>query len=180
VQKAFPKAARREALAEALVGYFDGQLNSNPKYRLGRALQDERQALSDALPAEALAVWADRGVDELKVLRNRISEHLQQLGRESSFKDKNLGASSTMPDKGYNDELLEEFELEETLRQQLTELEEWTKQARLSKQQNKVRELDVSTNFDTEAIARELDISAGHVRKVRHDYLKQIRKAAGL
>src|SRR5829696_10337849 len=66
VQQKFPRVARREALAEALTGYFVTQLSSKPEFRMGRALKSEKsveeslhQALLRELSAEALAAWAE-------------------------------------------------------------------------------------------------------------------------
>jgi len=189
IQKKFSEAARREALAEMLAGYFESQLSTSAQYPLGRALSDERQALSDVLPAEALAVWADRGQDELKVLRNRISKRLQQLGRESSFKDKVIEwprKRSELSDEeaeivefGEEEKLLQEFLFRETLRQEVQRLRGWAEAAGFSTREAQMYELDMRTNYNTAAAAREMGVPDKKARDYRSRYLAKLKRAAG-
>ncbi len=187
VRKRFPKVARREALAEALTGYFISQLSSSLEYRTGRALLSEKgveeslpQALSRELPAEALAAWAERGHEDLKELRNQVAQRLERLGRESSFKEKLDDLPAGMPEKGEEDILLEEFELEHTLRQEIEQLKGWVESAGLSGRKAQMYELDMKTDFDTAAAAREMGVTAKKARDYRSRYLADIRRAAGL
>jgi hypothetical protein len=109
-------------------------------------------------------------------LVTRTALRLEKEGDEAT----KLGLKGKLLDEelGTDERDLEEFEREETLHRRLAELQNWTERARFSEQQQ-VYELDMSLNYDTEAIARELGITPGHVRKVRHDYVQKVRKAAG-
>jgi len=201
VSKQLPDKVREERFAEELTGYYLTQLSTSPSYRLGRALcklgppsRPPSSALLQELPAQALVAWAERGDQEfvLKKLRGRIAGSIANLASEASIRPAKVEYITTdEQDDEEADELtsdparrqdpdLEEFEDEETLRQQLAELREWIERAGLSKQERKVYELDMSTDYDTEAVARELDIDPGQVRVVRHNYKKKIVQAAGL
>jgi hypothetical protein len=187
VQKRFPRVARRQALAEALTGYFVSQLTSARKYRMGRSLFSEKspeesidQALLRELPAEALSAWAQRGHEDLKELRNQIAGRLELLGRESSFKENLADLPAGMPEKGEEDVLLEEFERQETLRQEVEQLKEWAESARLSGREAQMYEADMRTNFDTAAAAQEMGVSDKKARDYRSRYLAKLKQAAGL
>jgi len=199
VSKQLPDKVREGRLAEELTGYFLTQLSTSPNYRLGRALREmgppemeppsrpPSSTLLQELSAQALVAWAERGDQEfvLKRLRSRIADGIAKQATEASIRPAKVADTTTdeledSPDTGYPDSDLEEFEDEETLRQQLAELREWIERAGLSTQERKVYELDMSTNYDTEAVARELDVDPGQVRVVRHNYKRKIVKAAGL
>lgn len=187
VSKQLPDKSRQETLAEELTGYFLTQLSASPGYRLGRALREAgspSSALLQELPAQALLAWAEREDEEfvLNRLGSRIAHALANLGSEASIRPAKVENIETVvrADEGLADPDLDEFEREETLRQQLAELQVWTERARLSRQEKQVYELDMSTNYDTEAIAYELDIDPGHVRVVRHYNTAKIKKASGL
>jgi hypothetical protein len=187
VQKRFPKVARQEALTEVLTGCFLAQLKSDPERRLGRALATEKgieeslhQALLRELPAEALTAWAERGHEDLKELRNRISGRLESLGRESSFKDKLVDVATGIPERTEEEVLLDEFELRETLRQEVEQLKRWVESAKFSGREEQMYELDMRTNFDTTAAAREMGVSDKKARDYRSRYLAKLKQAAGL
>jgi DNA-directed RNA polymerase specialized sigma24 family protein len=186
VSKQVPDKVREESLTEELTGYFLAQLSASPGYRLGRALREAgppSSAMLQELPAQALIAWDERGDKEfvLKRLKNRIAESVARQAREASIRPDKVDDPDDEPaDVGLPDADLEQFEREETLRQELAILRAWVERAGLSEQQKQVYELDMSTNFDTEAISRQLGISRGHVRKVRHDYREKIKTAAGL
>jgi hypothetical protein len=192
VSKQLPDKIREERLAEELTGYFLTQLLTSPGRRLGRALQEmgpPSSALLQELPAQALVAWAERGNEEfvLEGLKNRIADGIAKQASEASIRPAKVASTTTdelvdedSPDTGDPDSDLAGFEREETLRQQLAELREWIERAGLSTQERRVYELDMSTNYDTEAVARELDVDPGQVRVVRHNYKKKIVKASGL
>jgi hypothetical protein len=196
VSQQLPDKIREERLAEELTGYFLTQLSTSPGYRLGRALREmgpprrpRSSTLLQELPAQALVAWAERGDQEfvLKRLSSRIADGIAKQATEASIRPDKVADTTTdelvdedSPDTGDLDSDLEEFEHEETLRQQLAELRGWTERAGLSTQERQVYELDMSTNYDTEAVARELDIDRGQVRVVRHNYQRKIVKASGL
>ena len=187
VQKRFPRAARREALADALTGYFVTQLSSNPDYRMGRALLSEKslkeslhQVLLRELPAEALPAWDERGRKDLKELKNQISGRLERLGRESSFKEKAAALPDKMPEKGEEEALIEEFELRETMHQQLDPLIEQA--LRRAPQQKAVLHCR-REGMEFEKIAAKLDIPTNQVYVQYHNAIQKLieaRKVAGL
>jgi hypothetical protein len=125
----------------------------------------------DTYPDDLHLIKDDGRRDVVRVLTNRVARRIEaHMSKEAS-----PGA-----ERSSIDEDLEQFERDETLRQQIAELQEWTERAQLSEQQKHVHDLDMETDYDTKAIARTLGITPGHVRKVRHDYQVKIRKAAGL
>ena len=68
------------------------------------------------------------------------------------------------------------FELEETLRQQRDQLLRWIEEVKFPEQERRVYELDMQTDYDTEAIARDLNIATETVRTNRKRYHGKIRK----
>ena len=66
------------------------------------------------------------------------------------------------------------------MRQQLNAMQGWIERAGFSEQEQQVYELDMRLEEDTQAIARELGKSDGHVRVVRKNYRDKIRRAAAL
>jgi len=115
-------------------------------------------------------------------LVSRVERLLINEGNETSKLERKgrLANLETEPLSDREEYELEEFERQETLRQKLNALEGWVEQAGFSEQERRVYELDLQTSGDTEAIARELGRSKGHVRVVRKNYRDKIRKAAGL
>ena len=187
VQRRFPRVSRREALAEALTGYFVTQLSSKPEFRIGRALWSEKsveeslhQALLRELSAEAFAAWAERGRKELKELKEQISRHIERLGPESLFKEKLDDTGGWVPEKEGADVLLEEFEYQETLQQEIGQLKGWVEKAKFSGREEQMYELDMRTNFDTAAAAHEMGVSEKKARDYRSRYLAKLKQASGL
>src|SRR5215208_6891588 len=184
VQQKFPRVARREELAEALTGYFVTQVSSKPEFRMGRALWSEKsveeslhQVLLRELSAEALAAWAQRGRKELK---EQISRHIERLGPESLFKEKLADTGGWVPEKEEADVLLEEFEHQETLQQEIGQLKRWVDKAKFSGREEQMYELDMRTNFDTAAAAYEMGVSEKKARDYRSRYLAKLKQASGL
>jgi hypothetical protein len=172
---------RRRAL-QSLTGWVATRISLNAHPRLKAALGKVQgssafEQLLEGLPGAAAIEWALLQQDEyLDDLVTRTALRLEKEGDEAT----KLGLKGKLLDEelGTDERDLEEFEREETLHRRLAELQNWTERARFSEQQQ-VYELDMSLNYDTEAIARELGITPGHVRKVRHDYVQKVRKAAG-
>ena len=132
---------------------------------MGRALWSEKsveeslhQALLRELSAEAFAAWAERGRKELKELKEQISRHIQRLGPESLFKEKLADTGGWVPEKEGADVLLEEFEYQETLQQEIGQLKRWVESAKFSEREEQMYELDMRTNFDTAVAAHEMGV----------------------
>ena len=120
----------------------------------------------------------DRASGFVSLLR-RVTRLLEGQGSEQLRLERE-GKLAGACGLGGGDEDMAEFEHRETLRQDLQRLKGWIDQANFSPREARVYELDLSTNFDTEAIARELEIKASTVRVLRKRYEDKIRKAAGL
>jgi len=113
-----------------------------------------------------------------RILINEGSE-AAKLKRKGKFADLEAPSASDGEGEGLEDADLEEFERQETLRQQLNTLQAWIERAGFSEQEQRVYELDMRLDENTQAIARELGRSDGHVRVVRKNYRDKIRRAAG-
>lgn len=155
------------------------------------------ELLYQALPSATLLAWQEReaeeplrstGRREKNLTRRVVHEILQALGDEASLHrgkimPEGFGADNQEEEArseerfGETDKLLEEFELEATLQQEIEALDSWVEQAALSEQQRQVYELDRQTGLDTEAVASQLGKTKSHVRQVRFNYLRNIRKA---
>jgi hypothetical protein len=153
--------------------------------------------LYQELPSATLLAWhkwkaqvplRSAGRREKNLKRRVVDEILEALGDEASMHrgkimQEGFGAETqeeeARPEErtGETDELLEEFEREATLRQEIDALGGWVEQAALSKQQLQVYELDRQTGLDTEAVASQLGMTNNHVRQVRLNYIRKIRKA---
>lgn len=118
-----------------------------------------------------------------KSLVRRVAAILESAGSESAIKPSKV-TDATSEDLqevgGRDDEMLQEFEANETLRQDLNRLHEWVERASLSEQEQQVYKLDMSTDHDSSAAARQLGITEGQVRGVRKRYRDKLRKVAGL
>jgi hypothetical protein len=175
--------------------------------RLRRALGIEgfphaqEEPLMCELPGAVTLAWKDMqpkeplrstGRRETSLVR-RIARLMEDTGSEEAKRPGKLvhetfGVAATQEKEGRStehlgaadDELIEEFELRETLRQELGALREWVEKAKLSEQERQVYELDMQTDHDTRGIASKLDITEGHVRVVRRNYRGKIAAAAGL
>jgi hypothetical protein len=153
------------------------------------------ERLYQELPSATLVAWDDRGAEEplrptgqreINLTRRVAKGIIGARGNEETLHrgkivPGGLDAASTEIDARSSepDQLLEEFELRETLRQQLGALPRWIESAHLSEQEKQVYELDMRTDHDTKTSARELGITENHVRQVRKNYLHKLRKAAG-
>lgn len=191
-ESGLPSGLREEATGR-LAGWVASKISLNTNHRLYYPLAEQGQKPFDALlgelPAATLVEWeAARREGLLKDFKNLVIHSVEELGREAlirsgkvldtSFVD--VGGASASNITAGEDEDLEEFELRETLRQQLDQLPYWIEKAKFSERQRQVYELDMQTNYDTEAIARELDIDPDTVRQHRMRYTDKLRTATGL
>lgn len=110
----------------------------------------------------------------------RITRMLKGLGSESASRPEKL--TSLPPDDvssgNSEDEYIAEFERQQTLRQDLQRLESWVEQAKFSKREAQVYELDMRMDFDTQAAAHELGVEVTTIRGLRKRYQDKLRKAA--
>jgi hypothetical protein len=98
-----------------------------------------------------------------------------KLARRGKLSGERL--ESTIPD---DEDGLEEFELRETLRQELETLKSLVERAAFSEREARVFGLDMETDHDTAAISRELRLEPETVRTYRKRYRDKLRRAAGL
>ena len=164
-------------------------------------------AFADMEPGEPLRRTGRRE----KTLVNRVENYLAKQGREATEKENKLtGAppplgtafeqSGSVPravpreveqGEGFRKRIrphlpddvdLQDFELAEEARQQGDQLRHWIEEAELSKQERRVYELDMRTDYNTKVAARKLDIDDVTVRQYRkryHDKIRKARRAAG-
>ena len=85
-----------------------------------------------------------------------------------------------MPEKEEADVLLEEFEHQETLQQEIGQLKRWVESAKFSEREEQMYELDMRTNFDTAVAAHEMGVSKKKARDYRSRYLAKLKQASGL
>lgn len=135
----------------------------------------------------ALEDWSKAGEplrpagDGYKSLVRRVAGLLERSGSEAATKpNKVTDLDLSRRDYGGGDDLLEEFEAEETLRADLGRLKDWVEKASLSEQERQVYELDMQTDYNATVAAQQLHIPEGQVRAVRKRYHDKLRKAAGL
>ncbi len=139
------------------------------------------------MPAAALVGWGNaRREGSLKDFEASVTRSLEELGSEAAIRpDKVLdelheqAGRSTGNAMAGEDEDLAEFERNETLRQQSSQLQCWVEKAQLSTHERRVYELDMM-NLDTKAIAQQMAIAPSTVRQYRKRYTNKIRRAAGL
>jgi hypothetical protein len=192
----------REMQAKQVAGWVGSHISLRVNERL-RAVLSERtggtrganfaELMKNLVPA-AVVAW-----DELQLgeplrpgsgetnLVSRVERLLINEGSEAAklerihrFADLEASPGSDREGAGLEDADLAEFERQETLRQQLNALQGWIERAGFSEQEQRVYELDRRMDEDTQAIARVLGRSDGHVRVVRKNYRDKIRRAAGL
>ncbi len=186
----FHRSLREEA-TERLAGLLASKISLNRNKRLSAALARRGQkpfdALLEELPAAALVGWGNaRREGSLKDFEASVTRSLEELGSEAAIRpDKVLdelheqAGRSTGNAMAGEDEDLAEFERNETLRQQSSQLQCWVEKAQLSTHERRVYELDMM-NLDTKAIAQQMAIAPSTVRQYRKRYTNKIRRAAGL
>jgi len=147
----------------------------------------------EELPGATYTAWTTiQQPGHSSTLVDTVSNNLRSLapgvGAAKLAKDGKLANEIIGP--GAEDELLEEFELREEVRQQIDMHRMLVEKANFSELEQRVYEFDlrVGTDFDeksdaTKAAAQELGIKEVTVRVVRKRYrdkLREARKAAGL
>lgn len=197
--------ADRLAASNAVAGWSLANLSlkGTPGGALRHALGAEAspkaqyERLVKELPTASLIAWEDRVPEEplrstgkrQTNLARRIAAILEKVGNEDTTRLGKLthqifGTAEQEEDRrvgqvvGEAEPLLEEFECQETARQELKQLRTWVENAGFSGQEKRVYEADMRTDCDTAAIANELGMPAGQVRVVRGNYRKKIRKVA--
>jgi hypothetical protein len=196
-----PDDVLREMQAKQVAGWVGSHLSLRVNKSLNAVLSEQTggsrgenfaKLVSNLVPATVVA-WGDLqpseslrpGSGETNLI-SRVEQLLigegseaAKLERKGSLSDPVSGSGSVSEGEGVDDAELEEFEHQETLRQQLNVLQSWIEQACFSEQEQRVYELDMKMSENTEVIAQKLGISSGHVRVVRKNYRDKIRKVAG-
>jgi hypothetical protein len=201
-----PDPLAREEYAENVAGWVGSRIALGTNKRLKAVLGEDRQQggsifeklLGELLPTTVIAFDDLRSErppepeDEDEPLLDlgrfksslvsRVEKLLEELGGQGAKlarRGKLSGerAESTIPD---GEDGLEEFELREALHQKLETLESLVERAAFSEQEARVFELDMQTDHDTAAIARELHLKPKTVRTYRKRYRDKLRRAASL
>jgi hypothetical protein len=201
-----PDPLVREEHAENLAGWVGSRIGVGTNKRLGAVLGEDRQQggsiferlVGELLPTTVIAfddLRSERPPDPedeegpildlgrlKRSLVSRVEKLLEELGgqgaklaRRGKLSGERL--ESPIPD---DEDGLEEFELRETLRQELETLKSLVERAAFSEQEARVFGLDMETDHDTAAIARELRLEPETVRTYRKRYRDKLRRAAGL
>jgi hypothetical protein len=170
--------------AAALAGWVGSHIDLKLNQRVTAALRDSD--LVRELPAAVALAWSERMADEplrqtgerRRNLVSRTEWYLSRVGNEGDEKFGRIAAEELDEQAiaGPTDDL-EEIELRETLQQELNTLRSWIELAEFSPLERRVYELDMQTNHDTAAIARQLDIKDGTVRAVRKRYRAKAQEA---
>lgn len=175
----------REWLAAVLTGHTSARVSLARNRRLAAAMREggtpPAARLKQELPGAVMHEWGttlDRASGFVSLL-GRVTRLLEGQGSEQQRLERD-GRLAGPRELDGGDEDMAEFERRETQRQDLQRLKGWIDQANFSPREARVYELDMSTNFDTEAIAHELEIKASTVRVLRKRYEDKIRKAARL
>jgi DNA-directed RNA polymerase specialized sigma24 family protein len=162
LRKGRPDLFSGQVLAELLGGFSVAHISLWQNRRLAKAIDPRLQDgetrfeyLLKKAPWTALDAWEEEEEPpDLWSLRSKVARLLEK---------------PEVPD------IVGDFELQEAARQVLGELAE---QAGLSKGERRVFELDMLTDYDTKAIARELDRSPTTVRGWRKRYRDKMGKAS--
>ena len=179
-----PGEKLRDELPGAIADAWAAWAEKSPKDR-GRFLKYVDEALDDLLgEAEQLRerlrkLNEDKGTTKKPRLKVRKlgalpPEEVVGDGVQDDSRDRGEGElrrPHVAPPKG--DEDLAEFERQEILKS-------WREGAKFSKREMQVNELDLRTDYDTAAIARELDITEETVRGLRKRYTDELRRSSGL
>jgi hypothetical protein len=196
----------REEHAENLAGWVGSRIGVGTNKRLGAVLGEDlepggsifERLVGQLLPTTVIAFDdlrserppepedEDEPLLDLGRLKSslvsRVEKLLEELGgqgaklaRRGKLSGERL--ESTIPD---DEDGLEEFELRETLRQELETLKSLVERAAFSEREARVFGLDMETDHDTAAISRELRLEPETVRTYRKRYRDKLRRAAGL
>ena len=182
-QEVSPHKRLREVNIAILSGWVGSKISLRKNKTLSAALAEQDgkpfDVLRQELPAATLLGWGAAQRDgTTKKLVSRVTRFLvKELGRETvirraKVRDTHLEEAGAMS-RGLvisgHDEDLEKFEVEETLRH-------WIEKVEFSDRERQVYELDMRTDFDTKAIARELTLVESTVRGLRRRYQDKLRK----
>lgn len=186
------------AASNALAGWSlpnvsrKGQAGGRLRQALGAGASDKVQdaRLLEELPAATQIAWEDWRPEEPlrsdgsgnKSLARRVAALIESGAHEAAMHPGKVN-EDTQSGEGYigsEDPALEEFELKESVRQDLSRLEVWVEKANLSEGEQRVYELDMRTDHDTAAISRQLQVDPVTVRQFRKRYRDKLRQAAGL
>jgi DNA-binding NarL/FixJ family response regulator len=195
IQKKWHGEARiRDRALASLAGWVGARMKLAPGWELTKVLREEakdtpfaqwavlKQLIAE-LPGAVTIEWAALSREEpAAVLVRRIEAKLKKQGLQAAKlyrKDRLIGEPLESPAAGNEDDL-EEFEVRETVRQQLNALPGWVEKAKLSEQERRVYELDMRTDHNTQVIASELQLDQDTVRQYRKRYRDKLRAAAGL
>jgi hypothetical protein len=201
-----PDPLAREEHAENLAGWVRSRIGLGTNKRLGAVLREDlepggsifERLVAELLPTTVIAfddlrserppepIGEDEPLLDLGRLKSSLVSRVEKLLEELGGQDAKLGREgklsgqrpeSTIPD---GEDGLGEFELRETLRQELETLKFLVERAAFSEQEARVFELDMQTDHDTAAIACELQLDPKTVRTYRKRYRDKLRRAAGL
>jgi hypothetical protein len=172
----------------SVAGWAHLHLNRNVNRRLGAALSAVEQL--ENLPGTVPLAWEEWTIGEHLLpgrggtsFISRVAKMLEELGSESARlarAGKLADTPSPLEDRlSGGDQDLAQFERQETLRQELDQLGGWIQNAGFAEREAQVYELDMQTDFDTDAIARELQVKPGTVRGLRKRYQDKLRKVVG-
>lgn len=143
-----------------------------PRLRNALAGGDERpyRVLLRELYPTILVALKETGGDIFDLPR-AVSKELEALGDETVLEEKKPLLAAEFADLD-----LAEVERQLSLEQDRRRLQRWVEDAGLSKQEQKVYELDLRTDHDTAAIAERLDVSAPTIRGVRRRYRNKLKE----
>jgi len=174
---------RRRFVATLLTGLVGAQVSLARHKRLAAVLSEEGNQAKDRLWQELPAAVMSEWETELSVyctLLRRVTHRLEEEGSEQRRLERNGKLAGESADAfGGDDGDLAEFERQETLQYQMSRLKDWVENARFSDHEARVYELDMQTDFDTAAAARELGVKPTTVRVLRMRYIDKVRKVAG-
>jgi hypothetical protein len=183
----------REVAAAGLTGWMRARTSLTQNKRLREALaegggrSEAEDKLRQELPGAVLAEWPHWRQEGADGIARRVWDQLEhegaKVGDQMTRKKKRVDVQpdSSLDATGSEAEDLLEVERWETLQQDIRRLRGWVRSAGFSEREAQVYELDMKTNHNTGAIARELGIDDDTVRGFRKRYRDKIRRrAAGL
>lgn len=185
------------AASNALAGWSlanvsrKGPAGGRLRQALGDGASDKVQyaRLLEELPAATQIAWEDWRPEEPlrsdgsgnKSLARRAAALIESGAHEAAMHPGKVNEDTQSGEDyiGSEDPALEEFELRESVQQNLGRLKLWVEQAKFSEQEQRVYELDMQEHDDI-AISQTLAIEPTTVRQYRKRYRDKLRKVAGL
>jgi DNA-binding CsgD family transcriptional regulator len=168
-----------------------GRAGGRLRHALGTKASDRVQysRLLRELPGATQVAWEDKRPEEAlrpngsrdKSLVRRVAAMIERDASEAVLHPGKVSADTRDSEdlSGAEDQAPADFELKESVRQDLGQLRTWVERAHLSGREQTVYELDMRTDHDTLAIAEELKITPETVRQYRKRYRDKLRKVAG-